>query len=147
MVVMDFILQNEQLKYLQSGRWRVRTRCVYSDHGTFITELSHQGKKQNKTRTPLTFLFLYTLMSSKSNIFHWKGACMQTSSFSFINDDLQTKPFGARSWHFPKKPMKSRGQGALVAVSWSPPNSMESSWRCILVKLSDSSQMEDYSVP
>lgn len=105
------------------------------------------GRKTKQKRTPLTFLFLYILMSSNSNISHWKGTCMQTSSFSFINDDLQIKPFGARSWHFPKQPMKSRGQGALVMASWRPPDSMEPSWRCILVKLSNSSQMEDYSVP
>ena len=101
------------------------------------------GRKTKQKRTPLTFLFLYILMSSNSNISHWKGTCMQTSSFSFINDDLQIKPFGARSWHFPKQPMKSRGQGALVVASWRPPDSMEPSWRCILVKLSDSSQMEE----
>lgn len=39
---------------------------------------------------------------------------MQTSFFSFINDDLQIKPFGARSWHFPKQPMKPRRLGALL---------------------------------
>lgn len=92
-----------------SGKERIRRRwCVYSYQGTFITKSSHQGKQQNKT--PLAFIFLYILMSPNPNISHWEGTCMQTSSFSFINDDLQIKPFGARSWHFPKQTMKSKDQ-------------------------------------
>ena len=45
------------LKYLQSGQKRIRTWCVYSDHGTFITELSHQGEKQNKKEHLWLFFF------------------------------------------------------------------------------------------
>lgn len=117
-------------KYLHSRKQRIRSWCVYSYQGTFITESSHQGKQQNKT--PLAFLFLYILMSPSPRHFSLRGTCMQTSSFSFINDDLQIKPFGARSWHFPKQTMKSKDQ-SLSCSKQEGIYSKEWSWRCILV--------------
>lgn len=89
------------------------------------------GKQQNKA--PLAFIFLYILMSPNPNISHWEGTCMQTSSFSFINDDLQIKPFGARSWHFPKQTMKSTDQSLSCSKQEGTCCSKEWSWRRIPV--------------
>lgn len=73
-------------------------------------------------------------MSPNPDISHWEGTWMQTSSFSFINDDLQIKPFGARSWHFPKQPVKSKGRSPACGdpEGASP---LRWSWRFILAKL------------
>lgn len=69
--------------------------CVYSDPGTFITELSHQGNTTHKRDASDRPLSVYTPVPTRHRS-HRRGG-MQTSSSSSIDDDLQTKPFGARS--------------------------------------------------
>lgn len=128
---MNSTQKKEHITNIHSRKWSIRSWCVYFYQGTFITESSHQGKQQNKT--PLAFIFLYILMSLNPNIAHWEGTCMQTSSFSFINDDLQIKPFGARSWHFPKQTMKSKDQSLSCSKQEANCCSKEWSWKWIPV--------------
>lgn len=131
---MNFTWQNEHITSIY------RVASEREKPGVFILikvhlPLNSAIRENNQTeRTPLAFLFLYILMSPIPNISHWEGTCMQTSSFSFINDDLQIKPFGARSWHFPKQPVQSRGPGPCLWQAGAR-SSLEWSWRCILVKL------------
>lgn len=113
----------------------------------FLSRYIHYWiKPSGKTtkQTPLAFIFLYILMSPNPNISHWEGTCMQTSFFSFINDDLQIKPFGARSWHFPKQTMKSKDQS--LSCSKQEGTAPRSERGTGFQLLPDSSQMEDYSV-
>lgn len=77
---------------------------------TEVHSLLNQAIRENNKTKHLSFIFLYILMSPYPNISHWEGTWMQTSSPSCINDALQIKPFGARSWHFPKQTMKSKDQ-------------------------------------
>lgn len=76
---MNVTWQNEDIL---SKLERLRTWCVYSDHGTFITELSHQGIKNKKEHLQLFFFCIYSCPQIPTFLTE-KGTCMQTSSFSF----------------------------------------------------------------
>lgn len=72
---------------------RIRTQCVYSDHGIYHTELSHWGKtKQNKTKNPSDFSFSVYAHVLKFQHFSLKGGMYANLIFSFINDDFRLNP-------------------------------------------------------
>lgn len=56
-----------QLEYLLSRQLRVRTWCVLSDHGTFITQLSHQGEQTKKEHSQPFFSHIYSCPSSSTS--------------------------------------------------------------------------------
>lgn len=127
---MNFTWQNEHITNIHTVGRDKKLVCL------FLSRYIHywikpSGKTTKQNTSSFSFFCTYSCLPIP-NISHQEGTCMQTSSFSFINDDLQIKPFGARSWHFPKQTMKSKDQ-SLSCSKQEGTCSKEWSWKCILV--------------
>lgn len=97
-----------------------RIRYVDSDHGTFITELSHQGKQKTKQTKKNTSNFSFSLYPHVPKFQHFslkRGHVCKPHLSPPLMMIFRLNPFGARSWHFPKQPMKSKGLGVLLAAA------------------------------
>lgn len=133
------------LEDLGSGQWRLRTWCVSWDHGTFITELSHQGKNNKKREHLQLFFFCIYSCPHIPTFLTERGHVCKPHLFPSLMMIFRLNPLVLGADNFQSSLWSPRGWGHSCGKQKAT-HSVEWSWKWILVKLSDSSQMEDGSV-